>query len=195
MGKTRKSDRQRIESAINSDSEKEFVNNAFGNNMKTRKPDKPHSYKKKENGKNDTGAPSLYNPDYCKDIVDYFANSPRTKQVLKAHITGKNDYTRDEYETIACELPTIGKWARSKGIADKTVYNWADEYKEFLQALDCVRGIYKDFLNDNGLAGYYNPLYTKFVATNTTDMKDKTETDVTVKTYEEISKAKKNYGI
>jgi hypothetical protein len=139
---------------------------------------KTHTYDKKENGKNATGAPTLYNPDYCKDIVEYFANSPKTQRVLKSHTTGKNDFEKDEYETIACELPTIGKWARKIGVTHSCVDEWVKDYKEFGVALAEAKSIYKDFLNDNGLAGYYNPLYAKFVSTNTTDMRDKAETEL-----------------
>lgn len=151
--------------------------------MKTKnhKPEKIHEYVTKPNGKNDTGRPCLYNPEYCKDIVDYFCNAPRTERVLKSHTTGKNEYEKDEYETIPCELPTIGKWARKIGVTHRTVDEWAKEYKEFSLALEEAKSVYKDFLNDNGLAGYYSSIYAKFVATNTTDMKDKVEQQLTGK--------------
>jgi hypothetical protein len=163
--------------------------------MKTRKPDKKHEYDIKDNGKNATGRPSLYTPEHCKDIYDYFANAPKTRQVLKASISGKNDYHKDEYEIIPCELPTISKWAIAKGIALSTVYEWEKNHTEFSESLSTIREMYKNFLNDNALMGYYNPIYSKFVAINTTDMKDKQETDVNIKTFEEIAKAKKEYGL
>ena len=156
---------------------------------------KKYKYQKKENGKNDTGRPTDYKSDYCRDIVLYFENSPKTERVVKAVITGKNDYSKTEYETIPCELPTISKYARKIGIATKTLYEWAKVYPDFSNALDEVREIYKNFLNDNGLRGYYNPLYTKFVAINTTDMKDKNETDVTVRSYEKMVEDAKKYGL
>ena len=141
---------------------------------------KKYKYKhKKENGKNETGRPTDYKPKYCQDIILFFANAPKTQRVIKAIVTGKNDYEKTEYETIPCELPTLGKYARKIGVTHRTIDEWATKHKEFSLSLEEAKDIYKNFLNDNGLCGYYNPLYTKFVATNTTDMKDKTETEFT----------------
>jgi hypothetical protein len=162
---------------------------------KNHKPEKKHEYNIRPDGKNDVGRPPIeFKPEYCQNIIDYFKNASKTKRVLKSHTTGKNEYEKDEYEEIACELPTLTKWRLLNGIGKSTFYKWKDTIKEFSDALDEVSEIYKDFLNDNGLGGYYNPLYTKFVATNTTDMKDKTETDLTLKTYEHFSKEKEKFG-
>lgn len=153
--------------------------------MKTKehKPEKKHEYNQKENGKNDTGRPSLYKPEYCDQIIAFF-DQPKTRQILKSHTTGKNDYEKDEYITVPNELPTISKFARSIKVSKSTIYEWAKEHKEFSDTLQEVSELYKEFLNDNALAGYYNPIYSKFVAINTTDMKDKQETEITDKTFE-----------
>jgi hypothetical protein len=155
---------------------------------------KQHEFDTKENGKNDTGRPTLYKPEYSQGIVDYFKNAPKTERVLKSHTIGKNEYVKDEYETIPCELPTITKYAIKIDVSTNTIYQWEKLYEEFHCALERCRDIYKNFLNDNGLCGYYNPLYTKFVATNTTDMKDKTEADVTLRTFEQMKKQTDKYG-
>jgi hypothetical protein len=47
-----------------------------------------------------------------------------------------------------------------------------------MEAYQIAKQMQKDILNQNGLAGLYNPSYCKFVAINETGMADRKETAV-----------------
>jgi hypothetical protein len=126
------------------------------------------------------GRPTKYKPRYCEALIKFFA-ARKSKRVLKAHITGKNDYEKDEYETVPNELPTFAKFARKIGVNGDTIVEWAKKYKEFSAAYNVAKELQKEFLVDNGLAGLYPPASFIFTAKNVTDMRDKQEVEVTGK--------------
>jgi hypothetical protein len=69
--------------------------------------------KKKQSIENRRGRPTKYKPEYCAALVKYFSVS-KSKRVVKAFITGKNEYTKEEYESVPNELPTFAKFARKR---------------------------------------------------------------------------------
>lgn len=127
-------------------------------------------------GKHAGGRPSKYDPKYCEEIIAFFS-IPLKERVIKAVITGKNEYEKTEYEDRPNPLPTFAKYARKINTTVKTLLNWCEKHKEFLQAYNSCKDLQKEFLVDNGLAGLYPPASFIFTAKNITDMKDKTETE------------------
>ena len=122
--------------------------------------------------------PTKYKGSYCKEIVQFFA-IPKSERVVKSVITGKNDYERTDYESKPNELPTFAKFARKIGVNGDTIVAWTKKHKKFSAAYNMAKELQKEFLVDNGLAGLYPPASFIFTAKNVTDMKDKTETDIT----------------
>jgi hypothetical protein len=140
------------------------------------------------------GRPSKYDPKFCEEIVKFF-DVPKSVRVVKAEITGKNDYSKTEYEDKPNPLPTFSKFARSVGICHDCITDWAKIHPEFTEAYNVAKELQKEFLMDNGLAGLYPPASFIFTAKNITDMKDKTDVDVNVKTYEHFKNQKEKYGL
>jgi len=159
---------------------------------KIHKLEKKHVYKVKPNGKNDTGAPSKYDPKFCRDIIKFF-DCERTKRIIKSKTTSLSGQKKIEYSTIANDLPTLLKFAKKNGIDYVTIYNWQDEenpeyHKEFFEAYNIAKKLQKDFLIDNGLTGLYpNSASFIFVAKNITDMRDKVETEFTGKYFDKLA--------
>lgn len=138
----------------------------------------PNQYDKKENGKNDTGRPSLYEPKYCDEMIAFF-DIPLTERVLKSHTTGKNEYEKDEYVDKPNPVPYFTRYARNIGVHINTLNLWREEHPEFMDAYNTCKEIQKEFLVQNGLAGHYPPASFIFVAKNITDMRDVQETKLT----------------
>lgn len=115
-----------------------------------------------------------------------------------------------KYRLIPNKLPTLYKFAKSIGISYWTVNHWADKgsdpeldkaieqqivagttdsedfklsvaIKEFSHAYKEAKELQKEFLINIGLAGAAPAPFAIFTAKNVTDMRDKTETDITSK--------------
>lgn len=118
-----------------------------------------------------SGRPSTYKPEYCQMMIDFF-DVPKTKERLKAHITGKNEYVKEEYEEVANELPTFSKFERNNKLSFGIVTDWIKMFPEFRLIYNTCKELQKEFLMDNGLRGMYPPASYIFTAKNITDMRD-----------------------
>lgn len=132
---------------------------------------------------NKGGRPTKYDPKFCKEIVEHFINDPYTKQIISTDTNTENTTNEEgedqekikekiEYKLIANKLPTLEGFAREIGVSKTTILEWAKVHEEFAFALQEAKALYKNFLIQNGLLGLYASNFAKFVAINTTDMKD-----------------------
>jgi hypothetical protein len=104
-----------------------------------------------------TGRPTKYKPSFPQQIVEWFE-----EQVSKK------------------ELPFLSKWARTQaGVSEQTALTWTENAPEFLEAYKKAKDIQKEFLITQALYGKFNATFAIFTAKNITDMRDKTETDLT----------------
>lgn len=124
------------------------------------------------------GRPPKYKETFCEEIIKFF-DVEKSKREVKSVVSGKNEYERTNYESIPNELPTFAKFARKIKVNGDTIVKWAKKNKEFNAAYNTAKELQKEFLVDNGLAGLYPPASFIFTAKNITDMKDKSETDIT----------------
>ena len=129
-------------------------------------------------GEGKMGRPTKYKSSYCKEIIAFFSVE-KSRREVKYVVTGKNEYEKTEYEDVPNELPTFAKFARKIGVNGDTIVKWAKKNKEFNAAYNAAKDLQKEFLVDNGLKGLYPPASYIFTAKNVTDMRDKTETDIT----------------
>ncbi len=118
------------------------------------------------------GRPTEYKEQYCKDIIDFFFVEDYTEIVEKR--TKSSDGKETIHETaLGKKLPTITGFAIKIGVTRQTVLNWASENKDFFNALSRAKEMQEEMLVQNGLRGYYNSGFAKFVAINCTSMEDK----------------------
>jgi len=130
-----------------------------------------------EQPRNPVGRPSSYDPKFCEEIVNYFSVEPF--EVLTIHISGKNGYQKEEPKLLPCRFPTLERFACNINVNTDTLVEWAKNHPEFSAAYEKAKHMQKDILVTNGLNGQYASNFAIFVAKNFTDMKDKSETDIT----------------
>jgi hypothetical protein len=143
-----------------------------------------------------SGGKMKHDPEiYADQLIQYF-DTPPNKEVMVV-TTGRNDYSKEEPKLFANPLPSLMKFAKSIGVETHSLERWATKrYKDkdpkidpklwgklrfpkFATAYTRAKELQKFFIIENGLNGLYNPQFAIFVAKNITDMKDKTETDLT----------------
>lgn len=134
---------------------------------------------------NKGGRPTLYDPKYCQEIIKFFDVKPYYKETV-AHSqaygkTGKVSFEKKEWKNVPNELPSLYKFANKIGVDQTTLNEWAKRHQEFSLAFTRAKEMYKNFLMENGLLGLYDSRFAIFVAKNTTDMRDKVETELTIK--------------
>ncbi len=123
-------------------------------------------------GKFDTGRPSDYKEEYCKDIIEFFSRA-LTKDVIKTYTTKAGTVIEEKIEKPN-ELPTLEEYCNKLGIVVNTLKAWTKDHPDFLTAFTRAKQLEKDFLVKNGISGRYDKTWM-FVAQNFTDMRDKVQ--------------------
>ena len=120
--------------------------------------------------------PTKYKKEYCQKMFDFF-NIRHTvfEEVTKIGKDGEEKTLQIEKANI---LPTFEKFAVNIDVHYDTLQEWRKEHEEFSEAYKKCKNLQKDMLNDLAMRGFYNPVYTIFVAKNITDMTDKVVNEV-----------------
>jgi len=125
--------------------------------------------------------PTKYKPEYAKKLITFFSIPPN--KIVKKKV-GKD--TKEI--TVLNELPFFSIFAHNIGVCHDTLCEWVKVHKEFSEAYKKAKELQKAFLITNGLAGLYNPAFAIFTAKNITDMRDKNETEISLKSWPESIK-------
>ena len=115
--------------------------------------------------------PTLYDPKYCDEILEYFSVSPyeeRTKQV----ITKKGNIAEIEV-TEANDFPSFAGFAAKIGVHRQTLHDWKAQHPEFSYAYKKAKEFQENFLVVNGNKGLINPAFAIFTAKNVLGWRDK----------------------
>ena len=129
------------------------------------------------------GRPSSYKSEYAQKLIAFFDIEPFEDVELPHYYNDKEARIKwKDFKRVANQVPTLRNFAKEIKVPISTVYDWLNEkhqsyQKEFSGAFTCAKEIRKDFLIQNALQGLYPPLTFKFVATNLTDMTDKTDVE------------------
>jgi hypothetical protein len=111
--------------------------------------------------KKKTGCPSSYDPKYIGMLLEHF------NVELFRIVNGKR---------VVNPMPTFEGFAKSIGVAHKTIVKWGKDFELFGKAYESCKDKQKDMIIQGGMLGAYNAQFTIFVAKNCTDMKDRVET-------------------
>ena len=125
---------------------------------------------------NHGGAPTKYDPKFCETILEFFDRNPYDEREIKFYDKNGKVY-KTEIKMIPAKLPTLERFACDIGVDADTLLNWAKVHIEFFGAVVKAKNMQKDILIQNGLTGFYDAGFAKFVAINFTNMKDKTEVE------------------
>lgn len=111
-------------------------------------------------------------------------------QDLKKFLNLELDYTDTETiftrtgETLTRDVkkpntpPLISRFARNHGLTEEQLRGLSEHYPPLATVLGTLEAIMKEFVIHHGLLGNYDGNFSKFVLTNTTDMKDTKQVDV-----------------
>ena len=125
------------------------------------------------------GRKSLYRPEYCHQLIDYFAQAETADTrslppVITDIETSKGCTRKSEVRQICAEIPTFERFAYSIGTTHKTLLDWVDKHEAFGEAYARSKDLQKVLLIDRGLTRQYDASAMIFIAKNITDMKDQT---------------------
>ena len=121
------------------------------------------------------GRPTLYRPEFCEQLLDYFDVEPN-REIERTHPKTGFKYT----EIVPNALPTLAGFCRHIKVGTATLWAWTKVHPDFQDATTRAKAIAEDILVTNALLGSYNPQFSVFVAKNYTDLSDVQETrDIT----------------
>lgn len=126
------------------------------------------------------GRPTKYKKEYIAKIAEY----------LKTCVDEEFDWTKSTSDSskgsseswehrIKVHLPSIEGFATYLNVDRNTIYNWADENKDFLRALEKIEVEQKKVVLAKGLSGDYNPTIAKLILSANHNMREKVDSDIT----------------
>ena len=104
--------------------------------------------------KQGAGRPSLYDPKYCKKIIDYFAIEFYKEKEI-SHTNSKGEQWT-EYKEVAADPRFLSGFARSIGIDDTTLDEWAKKHPECSVSLTAAKNLQIEHKVTCALKGLYN---------------------------------------
>jgi DNA-packaging protein gp3 len=132
--------------------------------------------------KNPKGRPSLYKPEYCEQLIEYF-NIPAYERLEVTDNTGQVK----EIKAIPNVFPTLARFACNIGVTRETLHDWATStnedkslrYPNFSYAYKKAKEYQEANLVEGAIAGAYAQAFAIFTAKNVLGWKDKTEQELT----------------
>ena len=130
------------------------------------------------------GQPTKYKPEYCQALMDFFDQEP-WEDVKFPIYDAEGNKTKDITKRLPRKLPSLVDFAKSINVGISTAYDWVnpdhDSYqKQFSDTYkNSAKRLQKWVLTHGAMTGYYNPGFAKFVAVNISEMRDKTDHNVT----------------
>lgn len=106
------------------------------------------------------GRPTEYKEEYIVTVDEY--------------INSCQDYI-DENGKLKVKIPKLEGLALYLGVDKTSLYEWEKKYPEFSHALDKIRNEQSSRLQDNGLAGTYNPTIAKLMLSSNHGMREKSD--------------------
>ncbi len=125
------------------------------------------------------GRPTLYKPEYCELIIEYFNRDPiETVKIEKMDESGEC-YDPPKFKMVRepCQCPTFEYFSAKIGVTRQTVSSWCKTYPEFLTAYETARAYQANIMLVNGMSGAYNAGFTGLSMKNMHGWKDKSEVE------------------
>lgn len=123
----------------------------------------------------DTKLPSVFTTpeEAASSIIEYFA---RPEEVMEEQVfyNRKGEEERRMVPRIR-PIPMLEEWCVMHRITKRQLEEAAKIYPCVAEAIEFARDVVKTYLVRKGLTEQYNGQFAKFVATNETDMVDRTE--------------------
>lgn len=117
------------------------------------------------------GRPSLYKPEYCDQILDYFSVEPYEEKIKKVH-TKSGDVIELPYE-VAADFPSFAGFAAKIGVHRESLLNWTEQFPDFFDAYKRAKDLQENFILINGHKSLINTAFGIFTAKNVLGYRDK----------------------
>lgn len=133
-----------------------------------------------QNKPNPVGRPTKYSEEMQKKADDYIDNMKLFETYSKEVVV------KDQIQVINLQrpsgIPSIAGLGLRLDVDRETLYTWGKKHPQFLGTLNRLRQKQAEFLEYHGLTKGYDSSFAKFIAVNTTDYRDKVETESKVET-------------
>lgn len=121
------------------------------------------------------GRPSLYDPKYCEEIIEYFSVPPYTEKMVKVVSQGNIlEVPKEE----ASDFPSFAGFASKIGVDRFTLRTWCDAHREFSAAYKKAKELQENWMLTNGNKGLVNTAFGIFTAKNVLGYRDRPEEEV-----------------
>ncbi len=118
------------------------------------------------------GAPTTYKPEYCEDIVEWFADGMR--EILEPERV-VNKIQDVKYVTKPIFPRTIGGWACTIGTHRATLNKWAEAHIDFSDALKTAKDIQEQCAAMMTATGAWTPSFGIFMLKNCAGWTDRVD--------------------
>ena len=121
------------------------------------------------------GRPTLYRPEYCDMLIEYFDIEP-TREVTR-QIVNKAGEVVELVQTVPNDLPTLAGFCCKIHVHRDTLQEWAKVHPSFSVAIKHAKEHQERILVSNGITGFYDKTFAIFTAKNLISWRDKTEVE------------------
>lgn len=122
------------------------------------------------------GRPTTYRPEYCQQIIDYFA---KPKFHLEDVLIQTKHGEKVVRKLICDYFPTLYGFAASIGVWSQTILDWVKIHSDFNEAYMHAKDLQRDNLSQGGLLEAYNAQITQFIGINDMGMRSSKQ-DITI---------------
>lgn len=122
------------------------------------------------------GRPTLYKPEYCQKLLDYFDIEPR--QEVTRQVVAKDGSVATVTMEVPNELPTLAGFCCLIGTHRETLLNWSKAHPDFFDALKRAKEHQERIMLANGMTGFYDKTFAIFVSKNVLGYRDQIDTTV-----------------
>lgn len=125
------------------------------------------------------GRPTLYRPEYCQQLLEYFDIEPTT---IESRTVIQKDGTAVTVDMkVPNDLPTMAGFCCRIGVHRETLLNWSKAHPEFFDSIKHAKEHQERILVSNGITGFYDKTFAIFTAKNLINWRDKQEIEHDVK--------------
>lgn len=116
------------------------------------------------------GRPTLYRPELCEEIVNFFDVEPVIFRDVT--ITYKDGSTKEISEEEAAPLLFLTDFAKHIGVNILTLQRWTKEYPDFCSAYKEAKRLQTQFIMTNAIRGNYSAAFSCFTLKNIAKWRD-----------------------
>lgn len=123
---------------------------------------------------------SIYKPEFCKEIIEFFLSYDRYENVEVEHYS-KGEYTHSTFRKEPLPPPTLAGYAVKLGVCTDTIQEWKKRHPDFGKAVRSALAIQKQFIIDNSMTNISPSAFSIFMMKNNHNWTDRVEQKVETK--------------